>query len=97
MIKNQNKKIVFLLLLIAFLCALGVFIIHILIFIKRIYQIIPVGNIFFLMNYFLSQIIRALLVFGMRNELHFNRICNWGHLGLKVLVIAFNYTDVIYA
>ena len=97
LIKNPNKKIVFLVFLILLICSLVVFIIYILIFLKRIYQLIPVGNFFVLINYFLSQIMRALLVFGMRNELHFNRICNWGHLGLKVLGIAFNYADVIFA
>ena len=65
--------------------------------IKYAYPILPIGSCFVLINYLFTQIIRALLFFGIRNDIQFLYFSNYGNLMMKVVGIGFNFLDMLLA
>ena len=70
---------------------------YFLVVIKFEYPLIPLGSCFILINYVLTQIVRALLFFGIRNDINVVRLCNYGNWMLKMIEIGFNFLDIIFA
>ncbi len=54
----------------------------------------PIGSFYIFANYIISQLIKSLLCFGIRNDLPVVRICHLANLCIRVGGIGFNFMDI---
>ena len=77
-----------------FIMTIGIWMLY---FIKRdFYPSMPSGTIFVGIFYLFQQLVKLLLLFGLRNNVYIINLVHFACLMLKIVAIGFNIVDILF-